>query len=189
MEKYHLKRVCDETSIWDNKTIWTMCDSKHSCNHCTMKKFLDQAFSSVCRRHKQIPLRIPLSFPLRIPSVNVTKSKLMVTFTEEILNEKLHFLYSVEKKCREEAVLQTYWWSTESLLIHVWHDKVFTRPKCNYLVATSKDIYISFRKIYCIIVVFLLLTLNMFLFSRSQHLLVQSQQWKHQKKYVKSTQS
>ena len=34
-----------------------------------------------------------LSFPLRIYSVNVTKSA--VSFTEEILNEKLDFLCSV----------------------------------------------------------------------------------------------
>ena len=32
------------------------------------------------------------SFPLRISSVNVTAD--LFTFTEEILNEKLHFLYS-----------------------------------------------------------------------------------------------
>ena len=40
------------------------------------------------------------SFPLRISSVNVTKSAVssyqMVTFTEEILNGKLHFLCSVK---------------------------------------------------------------------------------------------
>ena len=36
-----------------------------------------------------------LSFPLRIPSVNVDKSDL-VTFTEEILNGKLHF-FSVDR--------------------------------------------------------------------------------------------
>ena len=38
------------------------------------------------------------SFPLRISSVNVTKSEVpadLVTFTEEILHGKLHFLYSV----------------------------------------------------------------------------------------------
>ena len=34
-----------------------------------------------------------LSFPLRLPSVNVTKSA--VSFTEEILNEKLCYLCSV----------------------------------------------------------------------------------------------
>ena len=40
-------------------------------------------------------LRKKLSFPLRIPSVNPTKSAVstdLVTFTEEILNGKIHFL-------------------------------------------------------------------------------------------------
>ena len=34
------------------------------------------------------------SFPLRISSVNVTKSADLVTFTEEIRNGKLHILCS-----------------------------------------------------------------------------------------------
>ena len=36
-----------------------------------------------------------ISFPLRIAPVNVTKSVDLVTFIEEILNGKLHFLCSV----------------------------------------------------------------------------------------------
>ena len=40
-------------------------------------------------------LRKKWSFSLRIPSVNVTKSA--VTFTEEILDGKLHFSCSDEK--------------------------------------------------------------------------------------------
>ena len=50
-----------------------------------------QAFRSVYSRNK-----VP-SFPLRISSVNVTNSQFpadLVTFTEEILNEKLCFLCS-----------------------------------------------------------------------------------------------
>ena len=56
------------------------------------------------------------SFPLRIPSVNVTKSEVswhsfmaqftadLVTFTEEILDGKLHFLYSVNALLVKPAV-------------------------------------------------------------------------------------
>ena len=36
-----------------------------------------------------------MKFSLRFSSVNVTKSAVSVTFTEEILNGKLHFLSSV----------------------------------------------------------------------------------------------
>ena len=48
-----------------------------------------------------ISLRKKWSFPLRISSVNVTKSATanLVTFTEEILNGKLHFL------CRVSLIL------------------------------------------------------------------------------------
>ena len=41
-----------------------------------------------------VSLHKKLSFPLRISSLNVTKLDL-VTFTEKILNDKLHFLRSV----------------------------------------------------------------------------------------------
>ena len=39
------------------------------------------------------------SFPLRISSVNVTKSAVLVSFTEETLNGKLHFLCSAIHPC------------------------------------------------------------------------------------------
>ena len=48
-------------------------------------------------------LRKKLSFPLRIPSVNPTKSAVstdLVTFTEEILNGKIHFL--CRKECKKQ---------------------------------------------------------------------------------------
>ena len=43
---------------------------------------------------RRLPLHKKLSFPQRISSVNVTKSAVadLVKFTEEILNEKFHFL-------------------------------------------------------------------------------------------------
>ena len=44
-----------------------------------------------------------MKFPLRISSVNVTKSAKttdLVTFTEEILNEKLHF--SCSERCAKQ---------------------------------------------------------------------------------------
>ena len=47
---------------------------------------------------QQLSLHKKWSFPLRIPSVNVTKSSGNCGFghiTEKILNRKLHFLYSV----------------------------------------------------------------------------------------------
>ena len=50
---------------------------------------------------KQVTLHKKSSFPLRISSINVTKSQFpadLVTFTEEILNGKLHFLCIVNKR-------------------------------------------------------------------------------------------
>ena len=46
------------------------------------------------------------SFPLKISSVNVTKpmeTADLVTFTEEILNGKLHCLYSVRQDIEKKA--------------------------------------------------------------------------------------
>ena len=65
------------------------------------------------------------SFPLRISSVNMTKSTVSCdTFTEEILNEKFHFLCSVMVSCclcarmsffgkfvGQNAYLQMYFWN------------------------------------------------------------------------------
>ena len=52
-----------------------------------------------CPYKKGFPLRLPLHiFPLRISSVNVIKSAVpgdLVTFTEEILNRKVHFLCDI----------------------------------------------------------------------------------------------
>ena len=50
--------------------------------------YISIAFNSGLALHKK------WSFPLRISSVNETRSDL-VTFTEDILNGQLHFLYSV----------------------------------------------------------------------------------------------
>ena len=46
-----------------------------------------------------------MKFPLRISSVNVTKS--LVTFNEEILNGKLHFLCSARQKRRVLDIWKT----------------------------------------------------------------------------------
>ena len=50
------------------------------------------------------PLHKKWSFPLRISSVNVAKSTVLVTLTEEILNGKPHFcavnhIYTSQEKC------------------------------------------------------------------------------------------
>ena len=69
-------------------------------------KFVDlleetgSALLSVKVKIVTITLHKKWSFPLRIFSVNVTKPQFpadFLTFTEEILNEKLHFLCSVTK--------------------------------------------------------------------------------------------
>ena len=51
-----------------------------------------------------IPLNEKWSFPLRISSVNVTRSA-GVTLTEEILNVKLHFLCSVPAMLEQYALI------------------------------------------------------------------------------------
>ena len=51
----------------------------------SMERFIYSFWSSYHSLHKK------WSFPLRISSVNVTKSAVLCTFTEEILNGKLHF--------------------------------------------------------------------------------------------------
>ena len=45
----------------------------------------------------EITLHIKLSFPLRISSVNMTKSADLIAFTKEILNGKLHFFALCEE--------------------------------------------------------------------------------------------
>ena len=54
------------------------------------------------RTRAQLPLHKKRSFPLRISTVNMSHLQYidgLVTFTEEILHGKLHFLCSVLQTC------------------------------------------------------------------------------------------
>ena len=56
----------------------------------------------------KLSLHIKWSFPLRISSVNVIKSADLVTFTEEILNGKLHFSCSVCKNLKKTSTMRSF---------------------------------------------------------------------------------
>ena len=78
-----------------------MCDvqkAKLECSTWTIYQERDREKEKECVIQTKVqPLHKKRSFPLTISSVNVTKSTVscvtdLVTFTEEVLNRKLHFL-------------------------------------------------------------------------------------------------
>ena len=84
------------------KDFFSKCNQIHNCRfaHIYWRNrywktsfFVEFVFFKLCK-HRMVALHKKWSFPLRISSVNVTKSATtdLVTFTEEILNGKLHFL-------------------------------------------------------------------------------------------------
>ena len=93
--------------IWQvkssNLTQIQMCDvqkAKLECSTWTIYHERDREKEKECVIQTKVqPLHKKRSFPLTISSVNVTKSTVscvtdLVTFTEEVLNKKLHFLCS-----------------------------------------------------------------------------------------------
>ena len=68
-------------------------------------------------QNKESTLRKKWSFPLRMSSVNVTKSAVffLVTFTEEIPNGKLNFLFSAfgNNYQRNTSIVKKGYWATK----------------------------------------------------------------------------
>ena len=87
-----------------------------------------------------LPLHEKWSFPLRISSVNVTKSTVpccLATFTEEILNGELHFLCSVR--------------AFVSLCICLLHAFLFLRALRAVLFLIALRAFIFLRDLYAYI--------------------------------------
>ena len=106
------------------------------------------------------PLHKKWSFPLRISSVNVAKSTVLVTLTEEILNGKPHFcavnhIYTNQEKCKRITCGKQWIYKifskvycAEGFLLPYTHPILY--PKCivNEIQSTAKPNKLYIMTVY-----------------------------------------
>ena len=131
--------ICNASRLLTHFTQMVIPNSKTIVVFCSPN--FKNSFKNICTiKSATQTLHIKWSFPLRIFSVNVTTAANVITFTEQILNGKLHFLCSVAlyrfismflPKLQERLVLTA---TKEGIIISITYNVPFTSRMSNFRI-------------------------------------------------------